>query len=124
MAAGVEAWLGAIAGWRAQEIKETAALALRDGALQKVLAAWPSVPRELPEAFPVFAPGELVAWDTLWQGVKVDLAAVADLTGLSSGVAVVTFRRAQGLRLIYPDGTLHAMAKMVLQALLKDALKR
>lgn len=48
MAMGVEAWLGAIAGLRAQEVKETAALALRDGALQKVLAAWPAVPLVAP----------------------------------------------------------------------------
>lgn len=112
----------AIEAWRARETKETAAIALRDSALQKVLAAWPAVPVAVDEAaFPVFAPGASVPWEALWEGVQADVPALAELTGLQTGLAMVSFRRAQGLRLIYPDGTLHGMAKMVLQALIKEA---
>lgn len=114
----------AVEAWRGRETKETAAIALRDSALQKVLAAWPAVPVVADgAAFPVFAPGEPVPWEALWAGVQVDMPALAELTGLQAGLAMVSFRRTQGLRLIYPDGTLHGMAKMVLQALIKEALK-
>ena len=33
------------------------------------------------------------------------------------------FNRAKGLRLIYPDGSIHAVAKVVLQKRIKDAVQ-
>jgi len=111
----------AIARWREAELKETAALVVEDKTLQKLLAVWPMVPLAL-SGFPVFAPDGMGCWDALWEGVAVDGQAVAELAGLQQGPAQVAFLRAKGLRLIYPDGTIHGMAKMVLQKRIKDAL--
>jgi hypothetical protein len=109
-----------IAQWRGQETKETASLVVEDKALQKLLAAWPMVPLVV-EGHPVFAEEATGCWDALWEGVTIDLAAVSALSGLQQGPATVAFQRAKGLRLIYPDGTIHAMSKLVLQARIREA---
>jgi hypothetical protein len=42
---------------------------------------------------------------TLWACVSVDYQALADLTGDSMPQVLANFRQAQGLQIIYPDGT-------------------
>lgn len=108
--------------WRSLEVKETAALVVEDKALQKVLAAWPMV-AVVDSGIPCFAPEDAGSWDTVWSGLQVRLDALAALAGLQQGPAVQTFNRAKGLRLIYPDGTIHAVAKVVLQKRIKDAVQ-
>lgn len=109
--------------WRAREEKETAAIVLTDRDLQRVLAAWPMAGRAVVCELPFFAPEAVPEWDALWRCVAVDERGLMELSGLASGRALVAYRRARGLRLIYPDGSLHQVAKMVLQKQLKDALK-
>ena len=108
--------------WRSLEVKETAALVVEDKALQKVLAAWPMV-AVVDSGIPCFAPEDAGSWDGVWSGLRVNLEALAALAGLQQGPAVQTFNRAKGLRLIYPDGTIHAVAKVVLQKRIKDAVQ-
>lgn len=112
--------------WRSREVKETAALVVEDKALQKVLAAWPTVPlrRMADDAAESRNADGAESWDALWQTVHVDLAEVATLCGLQPGPAVLAFNRARALRLIYPDGTLHAVAKVVLQKRIRDAVTK
>lgn len=107
--------------WRSLEVKETAALVVEDKSLQKVLAAWPMVP-VTDSGIPCFAPEDAGSWDAVWSGLQVELAQLASLAGLQQGPAVQAFNRAKGLRLIYPDGTVHAFARLVLQRRIKDAL--
>ncbi len=111
----------AIEAFRASEVKETAAIVLQDKDLQRVLAAWPQAPREVvtPSPWPWSGPAD---WNDLWNGIRFAEVAVIDMTGLQPGRARVALRRAIALRLIYPDGTLHHLAQMVLQRLLKDSL--
>lgn len=108
--------------WRSLEVKETAALVVEDKALQKVLAAWPMVP-VVESDIPCFAPDDGGSWDAAWSGLMVSMTALASLAGLQQGPAVQAFNRAKGLRLIYPDGTIHAVAKVVLQKRIKDAVQ-
>lgn len=109
----------ALAEIRGAEIKETAALVLRDKALQAVLACWPNVRRTIDYS----APPSLATLDDLWAAVKFDDRDLAELAGLPNGRALLEFRRAKGNRLIYPDGSLHQLAKVVLQKQLKDTLQ-
>lgn len=108
--------------WRSLEVKETAALVVQDKALQRVLAAWPMVP-VTDSGIPCFAPDDAGSWDAVWSGLQVELALLASLAGLQQGPAVQAFNRAKGLRLIYPDGSIHAVAKVVLQKRIKDAVQ-
>lgn len=108
--------------WRSLEVKETAALVVQDKALQRVLAAWPMVP-VTDSGIPCFAPEDAGSWDAVWNGMWVNLEMLASLAGLQQGPAVQAFGRAKGLRLIYPDGSIHAVAKVVLQKRIKDAVQ-
>ena len=108
--------------WRSQEVKETAALVVQDRALQKVLAAWPMVGM-VDSGIPCFAPEDAGRWDGVWKGLWGNADELAALAGLQQGQAVQAFNRAKGLRLIYPDGTIHAVAKVVLQKRIKDAVQ-
>lgn len=107
----------AVARLREDENKEVAALVLRDRPLQAVIACWPMVRRELPAV----EIAEGLSLDELWALVEFDEREVVELSGVSSGLALAAFRRAKGNRLVYPDGSVHALAKIVLQKMIKDA---
>lgn len=51
----------------------------------------------------------------LWECVKVDFKALADLTGDSLPQVMGHFRQAQGLQLIYPDGTVASAVANILR---------
>lgn len=105
----------AVAAARGEEVKEVAALVLKDRGLQAVIACWPNVPRKTP------AETDAISLDALWAEVEFDERDVVDLSGLPSGVALSAFRRAKGNRLLLPDGSVHQVAKVVLQQLIKKA---
>jgi len=106
----------AVVGFKEVENKEAALLVLEDVNLRKLLAAWPMVHvtrhRE--------AGG---GWEELWQAVEFSDDSVSELAGISLGLCKQTVKRAIGLRLIYPDGSIHSLAKMALQKRIKDALQ-
>lgn len=107
-----------LAAVKAAEVKETAALVVQDKNLQRVLAVWPAVRRD--STGKVNHDGD--EWQALWAQVGFDERMFIELTGLSTGVARVSIRRALTLKLIYPDGTIHSVARAVLQKAIKDAL--
>ena len=110
----------ALAGFKGTENNAVAALLLHDRALQAVIASWPNVSRQLPGNDVLLTDPSL---DELWALVKYDEREVVELAGVSTGLAMAAFRRAKGNRLIYPDGTVHEMARGVLLRLLKDILQ-
>lgn len=103
--------------FRETENREAASLVLRDKALQSVIACWPQVNRSVPDAD---MPASL-SLDQLWTLVSFDEREVVELSGMPSGLALSAFRRAKGNRLIYPDGSVHQLAKVILQKMIKDA---
>lgn len=114
---GALSFAEAVERLRKEENREVAALVLRDRALQAVVACWPLVRRSvLPEAV-----AEECSPDALWDLVQFDEREVVELSGLPSGLALSALRRAKGNRLIYPDGSVHQLAKVVLQKMIKDA---
>jgi len=100
---------------RGGEIREIAALVVQDRSLQRVVAVWPMVRREL--VVPADAGMDLA---DLWGCICFDERQAVELSGLSSGIGLATLRRARDLGLIYPDGSVHQYAKVVLQAVVKD----
>ena len=107
----------AVNRFREAENRESASLVLRDRALQAVIACWPMVHRSVSDAD---IPASL-SLDQLWSLVSFDEREVVELSGISSGLALSAFRRAKGNRLIYPDGSVHQLAKVILQKMIKDA---
>ena len=110
------AFSAAVEAAKGEEIKETAALIIRDRALQSVLACWPNVHR----ITPVMTDATDLA--TLWTEATVDESDLVDLSGLAPGIALAAYRRAKGNRLIYPDGSVHQFARAILQQLIKDLI--
>lgn len=102
---------------RASEVKEVAALVVQDKALQRILAVWPMVRRE--ESLLV---GAGLSLDELWSAVRFDEREAVEFSGLPTGIGIAAFRRAKGLGLIYPDGSIHSLAAAVLRKAIKDAL--
>ncbi len=70
---------------------------------------WDSVPR---------------SWDGLWAKVKFDMAQLATHLDTYDAHAWHLFERAKGLRLIYPDGTLHSAAQKLIEELLQQELPK
>ena len=105
--------------WRQQEVRETALVVIQDKDLQRILAVWPLVGRQV-VAEPLDVPA--LDWNGLWACVQVDVAGLEAVAGLPVGRGLAAYARAKALRLIYPDGTLHAYGKMAVQKLIKDAL--
>lgn len=86
-----------------------ALIVLDDKALRRYVMSWgaPLVRRvsDWPE-------GDTMA--DLWRCVRVDYQALADLSGDSMPQVMSYFTRAQGLQLIYPDGTVpQALVKLL-----------
>ncbi len=107
---------------KGEENKEVALLVLEDGGLRKICAAWGAVSIK-PHPNPPLEGEGATAWEELWAAVCFDALEVAELSGISPGECKIVLKRAIGLRLIYPDGTLHSLAKMALQKRIKDALQ-
>lgn len=77
-----------------------ALIVLDDKALRRYVLCWGPMLVQRLDSFPA---GETLA--DLWACVKVDFQALEDLTGDSTPQVMARFRQAQGLQLIYPDGS-------------------
>lgn len=112
-------WDRLLAPFKAAENKEVAALVLADSGLQKLLAAWP-----LAKVNCTSSPEEMVGldWTALWDKVQIDETHLEALTGMQALKLRKLLQRAIALRLIYPDGSLHDMALMVVRKKVHDAL--
>jgi len=86
-----------------------ALVVLDDKALRRYVMCWgPALVQRLSDWPLGDAPGDL------WACVKVDYQALADLTGDSLPQVMSYFRQAQGMQLIYPDGSVaDAVAKLL-----------
>jgi hypothetical protein len=95
-----------------------AALVVQDKALQRVLAVWPMVRRE---ELPGAVTGDFSLADC-WGAVRFDEREAVDLSGLPLGLGIAALRRAKGLGLIYPDGSVHGLSSAVLRNVIREAL--
>jgi hypothetical protein len=80
-----------------------ALVVLDDKALRRYVISWGSQLVRRVDDYPL---GDSMA--DLWNCVTVDYQALADLTGDSLPHVMSYFRQAQGLQLIYPDGSVAA----------------
>lgn len=106
-------WFYVLETFRAAEPDEPLLFVRQDREMRRALAAWRMMaaaerPNDMAEV--------ANTWEGLWDGVKVDFTRFADLLSTYEGHARHLFERARALRLIYPDGAVHAKAlKIVLQ---------
>jgi hypothetical protein len=63
-------------------------------------------------------------WNWLWSQVEFDVPHFGVVAGCRAQDASTLVTRLQGLRLIYPDGTIHEQASQYLHAIIAAKLKR
>jgi hypothetical protein len=63
-------------------------------------------------------------WEWLWSKVEFDMARFGVVAGCRGQDAANLHLRLRGLRLIYPDGTIHSLAAKYLQSLIMAKLKK
>lgn len=87
-----------------------ALIVLDDKPLRKYCMAWSPALVQRHTSWPLFS-----TLPSLWDCVTVDFQALAELTGDSMPEVMMRFRQAQGLQVIYPDGTVAEHVCRVLQ---------
>lgn len=86
--------------YKAQFTEWRALVVLDDKALRRYVMCWsPALVQQLSDWPLSHTPTDL------WACVRVDFQALADLTGDSLPSVMSYFRQAQGMQLIYPDGS-------------------
>jgi hypothetical protein len=105
-------WKEALLPHRAADDFQGSALLAQDQNLLRLAAAWPLVPRQLPEPP---EPGMEVDLEALWQKTQIDFRAWADLAQLQPLAVMRGFKVLKGLRTILPDGSLNHLADSLLQ---------
>jgi len=105
-------WEEVLLPYRAADNFEGAALLAQDQNLLRLGAAWPLVPRHLPSPP---ASGTEVDLEALWQQIRIDFQAWADLAQLPPLAVMRGFKVLKGLRIILPDGSLTHLAASLLQ---------
>jgi hypothetical protein len=105
-------WEEALLPYRATDDFQGSALLAQDQNLLRLGAAWPRVPRQLPQPP---APRTEVNLEALWQQTQIDFRAWADLTQLQPLAVMQGFKVLKGLGIILPDGTLSHLAASLLQ---------
>jgi hypothetical protein len=91
-----------------------ALIVLDDKAMRRYVLCWGAMLVQRWQDYPM---GHTLA--DLWACVRVDFQALADLTGESLPQVMGHFRQAQGLELIYPDGSIPEAVTKVLKRRLK-----
>lgn len=100
---------------KAQFTDWRALVVLDDKALRRYVMSWgPALVQRLSD-WPL---GDTAP--DLWQCVRVDYQALADLTGDSLPQVMSYFRQAQGLQLIYPDGRVAAAVATLLHKKVRE----
>lgn len=97
--------------------RESAAMLLTDPDLLRYCVIWKQVDVRRFTDFPLEA-----SWAGLWDCVVVDVEKIALLADHEEVKARKTVERLKGLRLVYPDGTVMALAEKVIAKKLTDAL--
>jgi hypothetical protein len=105
-------WEKVLLPHRAADDFHGSALLAQDRNLLRLAAAWPLVPRQLPQPP---EPGIEVDLEALWQKTKIDFRAWADLAQLQPLAVMRGFKVLKGMRTILPDGSLNHLADSLLQ---------
>lgn len=92
-----------------------ALIVLDDKAMRRYVLCWGPL---LLQRLQSWTEGHTMA--DLWACVRVNYQALADLTGESLPQVMGHFRQAQGLELIYPDGTIPEAVSKVLRRKLRQ----
>lgn len=88
------------------------------------IVAWKSVVITYSDNEECSATTEAEQWEWMWSKVEFNCTQFAVVAGVPAQDANKLFTRLKGLRLIYPDGTIHTLAAQYLQAVIMAKLPK
>jgi hypothetical protein len=92
--------------------------------LRSGVVAWKSVSVEIDKSAKCEEDVESARWEWLWSKVNYDLGIFTIVAGVQAQNSQRLFVRLKGLRLIYPDGTINALASGYLQSIVLSKLPK
>jgi len=119
-----ESFAEVLAEFRKAEAPENIIPLLEDEQLRNALVAWKSVHIHYSRASSCEETDDASRWEWLWNVVEFDSVMFGVVAGCKVQEASSLFLRLKGLRLIYPDGTIHGHAKSFLSMMIMERLNR
>ena len=97
---------------------------VESGELRNGVVAWKSVVVSYTDNEPCELTGEAAQWNWMWEKTRFDLSSFAVVAGVQRQHALNLHSRLIGLRLIYPDGSIHSMGAKYLQSIIMSKLPK
>jgi hypothetical protein len=113
-----------LASFKASEEPENIVAILEDDELQNGMIAWKSVEIRYKAASDCTLKDPVAQWNWLWAQVSYDATIFGVVAGSKAQDVGRLITRLIGLRLIYPDGTVHRLARQYLQSKIMSKLKQ
>ena len=114
-----------LSAFKSQEQPESLVHLLDDATLRNALVAWPSVSVSIEagtEECPYEEEGRRWLW--LWSKIKYDEPNFGVVADLKEHEVRKVLTRLIGLRLIYPDGSIHAIARQYIRGLIVQSIPK
>jgi hypothetical protein len=97
---------------------------IENAELRQSLVAWKSVQIKRKHDEECNADNDYDRWEWLWSAVEMNLSNWGIVAGIKPQDINPTIIRLKSLRLIYPDGTIHTLAKQYMQGLIMAKLPK
>jgi len=113
------------AHFKKNEDVEVIAPLMEDERLRAGVVAWKSVVVTFKDNEPCGEGlSDAAQWEWMWSKVEFDSRSFGIVAGCKAQETSDLFARMKGLRLIYPDGTIHQLATKYLQAMIMAKLPK
>ena len=109
--------------FKENEQAENIAPLVDDLVLRQAIMAWPSIRIEYKPLSNCPYEDEGERWRWMWEQVVYDTKGFGVVAGVAPHQAAQVAQRLVGLRLVYPDGSIHLLARQYLRAIIMAKLK-
>ena len=113
-----------LASFKADEEAENIVAIIDDHDLQNGLIAWKAVRIKYRASQDCQEKDPVAKWQWLWGQIDYDPVEFGVVAGVKAQDVGRLITRLKGLRLIYPDGTVHNLASQFLQSIIMAKLKQ
>jgi len=113
-----------LAKFKASEDAESIVPLVDDDELRRGIVAWKSVVIKYKQAGDCEKNDEASQWNWMWEYVEYDQERFGTVAGVRGQDVGKLLARLTGLRLIYPDGSIHKLARQYLQTLIWAKLRQ
>ena len=110
--------------FKSSESPESIVPLIEGSSLRSGVVAWRSVAIMNKSSEDCPYKDDVSKWNWLWSRVTYDTAGFGVVAGVRVQDAQILLQRLIGLRLVYPDGTIHTYARQYLQSLIMAKLPK